>query len=972
MTNKLLLGFNFIILLLLSNVGLAQIDGFSVNGTVYESANTPALGASVDLLDENKKPMQSLFVDENGQYLFEGLENKSYFLQISQFEYLDTIVAFKISNNNLTLNTITLQKSKVEQLGTINFQVDRTPVQQKGDTTQFDAGAFKTNPDATAEDLLRKMPGMDMSSGSPKAQGENITKVLVDGKPFFGDDPSAALKNLPAEIIDKIQLYDEKSEQSQFTGFDDGNTSKTLNITTRKDKKEGLFGKLFVGGGSDIGDNNANKQLRYSNGGTLNYFNGTRRITLMGLNNNINQQNFSTQDIVGAGSGASGGGGMRGGGAGGRGGGGMNNMSMGSNQGINRTNALGLNYTDFWGDKVEVNGSYIFNNTKNNTEQDILRLYQSQSQSGQEYRERNESNSTNFNHRINGRIKYTIDSNNTLLLMPSVSYQNNKSISNSSAQTSLINSILNKTQNSNDRKSEGINANLRALFSHKFAKPGRSASLWLDGGYNNTSTTNTLQSLTEDILATINDTLNQRSLNDRNGFNTTANLSYTEPLSKRSGLQFRYKYGHNYSNSDKKTYNASFNNEYNLLDNRLSNVFNSTYITNGAEIGYRFNEKNYDFNLALEYQNAALNGDRTMPVVTEINRNFNNVLPSARMKYAFSKTSNLRVFYRSYSRNPSVDQLQDVINNSNPLQLTSGNPDLKQSINHDVRAMYNTASVKNNSTFFAMASANFVNDYIGNSLIIADQPTSIQSIDLPRGGQFSKPINLDGYKNFNGFVTYGKLISPIKTNINLNFSGGFSATPSLVNNVKNIANSTNLGLGVVFSSNISENIDYTLSSTASLNNIKNTLNTSGDNKFYNQTTRFNLNYIFLKGFVLNTELNHQYFEGQTAAFNTRFLLWNASLGKKFYNNQAEVKLQVYDILGQNKAIATSSQQGLYTQSTISNVLQRYFLVTFTWNLRYFKGSSSEKDMENKNDFRPTGNMPAPGMLHPGMLPPGHP
>lgn len=961
----------FLILQLFSLLALAQESTFTIKGVVLDANNQSVSLAEADIFTEANQQKGSVYVETDGSFEFTEMAPGKYRINIHAYGYNDLNVNVTVVDQNVQIAKQILNKAVVDELKTVVISEDRIAVQQKDDTTQFDARAFKTNPDASAEDLLRKMPGMDLSSGTPKTQGENITKVLVDGKPFFGEDPTAALKNLPAEVIDKIQVYDERSEQSQFSGFDDGNTTKTLNITTRKDRKEGVFGKVYVGAGTDIGEDNSNRAFRYSNGGTVNYFKGSRRITLMGLNNNVNQQNFSSQDLIGSGSGAAGGGGMRGGGAGGRGGsgGGMSSMG-GSNQGINRTNGIGLNYSDLWSPKVEVSGSYMFNNTKNNTDQEINRIFSLERQLGQTYQQFSNTESININHRLNGRIKYTIDSFNTLLIMPNVSYQKNNSLSTSDATTYLNNGFLNSSYNKNDRESEALNASLRMLYSHKFKKAGRSTSLWLDGGYNYNNSINNLYALNKYIEFINNDTLDQMAYNDKDGYNLSASLSYTEPLSKRSSIQARYKYGYNFNNSDRQTFSRNpLDNEYNLLNTELSNVYATAYITNGAELSYRFAEKKYDFNVGLEYQNALLTGERTMPVAGDISRSFNNILPSARFKYTFSKTDNMRLFFRSYSRNPSVDQLQDVINNTNPLQLTSGNSNLVQSVNYDLFGMYNRANIKRNSTFFAMLRSNIVDNYIGNSTIVAEQDGTYDNIYLAQGAQYSKPINIDGYKSFNGFLTYGQLVSPIKTNVNVNLSAGYTITPGLINYIKNEAKTTNIGIGLVLSSNISENIDYTLSSTANINNVVNTINANANNKYYNQVSRFSINYIFWKGFVFNTELNHQYYSGLSRDFNQNFLLWNASLGKKVFKNQGEFKIQVFDLLGQNTAISRTNNE-LYVQDTRTNVLQRYFLGTFVWNLRYFKGGASEKDAESKENFRPMpGGMPAGGA--PPMGIPGH-
>jgi len=957
-----------IVLVLLTIPSLAQ-NTFSIQGVVVDDKNQLFDGAEVDILDDENKAISSAFTEVDGTVEFTDLTPGNYQIEISSFGFQEFTKKITITDANVNFGTIKLDAVKKEDLAGITIQGDRIPVQQKGDTSQYDAGAFKTNPDATAEDLLKKMPGMDLSSGTPKTQGESVTKILVDGKPFYGDDPTAALRNLPADVIDKIQVYDEKSEQSRFSGFDDGNTTKTINIQTRQDRKEGVFGKVYFGGGADIGDNSANDP-RYNGGASVNYFKGSRRISLMGTSNSVNQQNFGSQDLIGASTGgASGRGGMRGGpggGGAGRGPGSSDPFGNGTKDGITSTNAIGLNFSDVWNDKIDVSASYFFNNSSNNTVKTISRDYILANQLGQTYAENNNSTSTNNNHRFNARIDYNIDSSNRLLIMPSFSAQNNVSNSLSNGQTMLDGSVLNSTKNDFNSRNNAINANLRMLYSHKFKKAGRTTSLWLDGGYNNNNAKNFFYADNQYIDAILNDTLDQYSTNDKDGYALKANLSYTEPLSKRSALQFRYKYGYNDNKSNKYTNNfnpaAGFvtgNKEgYTIVDSALSSVYSSAYITNGADIAYRFTEAKYDFNIGVEFQNAVLTSDRIMPSAGNLKQNFNNILPSARFKYQFDKNKNLRLYYRSYSRNPSVDQLQDVINNTNPLQLTSGNSQLDQSIQNDIFGMYSSANTKNSSTFFAMIRANITQDYVGNSTVIAQNDMYVGDVFLAKGAQLSKPVNLNGYKTFTGYLTYGKLVSAIKSNVNVSANLGYTVTPGLINDQRNESKNALMGFGITLSSNISEKIDFTLSTNGTFNNVVNTLNTNANTNYHNQLSRLNFNYIFAKGFVFNTEMSHVLYTGLGSAFDQNIFLWNASLGKKFLkDNQAEIKLQVFDLLGVNQSVSVLPTEA-YTQRTMSNVLQRYFLLTFTWNLKYFKGSTTAKDAESSMpSFGPGGRPP---------------
>ncbi len=270
---------------------------------------------------------------------------------------------------------ILLEDTKV--LGEVVIQGQIPVGEQRGDTTSFNANAFKTQTNAQAEDLIRKMPGITMQGGQIQAQGENVQRILVDGREFFGSDPNIALRNLPADAIDRVEVLDQRSDQSRLTGFDDGNYTKTINIILREDRKNGSFGRVYGGYGNDD---------RYSAGGSLNLFKGDQRLSILGLFNNINQQNFSSQDLAGLSANASGGRGGFGGGGGRWGGGGNNNFFVGNSGGIVTTNALGLNYSDKWGKKVNFTGSYFFNNTTNTLRQitnretvvneDLRQLYQ--------------------------------------------------------------------------------------------------------------------------------------------------------------------------------------------------------------------------------------------------------------------------------------------------------------------------------------------------------------------------------------------------------------------------------------------------------------------------------------------------------------------------------------------------------------------------------------------------------------------
>ena len=375
-------------------------------------------------------------------------------------------------------------RSLQREIGGVTVTASGAPTQQKGDTIQYNANQFKVNPDATVEDLVKKAPGITVDrDGTVTAQGEQVRKVTIDGRDFFGDDASAALRNLPADVVDKIQVFDRLSDQAQLTGVDDGNSQKAINIVTKAGMRDGQFGRMYVGYGTDD---------RYQAGGNVSFFKDNRRISIVGLANNINQQNFGSQDLLGVTS-SSGGGGGRGGpqGGGGRGGpqggggnfgGGGQNFTIGQQNGISKTNAIGINFADKWGQKLDVSGSYFFNNSNLNNDRFTNRQSLAKPDSILFTDENALSRTNNYNHRINLRLEYRIDSSNTLMITPSLSFQKNKAVTSSMSQSyyDVTKGLVNQLENNRNSVNSGYNFNNNILYRHAFAKRGRSISVNLN------------------------------------------------------------------------------------------------------------------------------------------------------------------------------------------------------------------------------------------------------------------------------------------------------------------------------------------------------------------------------------------------------------------------------------------------------------------------------------------------------------
>ncbi len=918
-----------------------------IGKVVDEKAQSALPGAHITLMYPWEEAVQSSITAADGTFTIEALEKGGYKLKVSFLGYADYLQEITLVNENIDLGTLVLAEGAVN-LNTVEVKEKLPLAQQDGDTTSYNANAFKTLKDANAEDLIGKMPGVIDNNGRLQVQGENVGKVLVDGKEFFGNDPSAALKNLPAEIISKIQVFDQASDQAQFTGFDDGNTTKTINIITKGGIGNAQFGKLYAGYGTDE---------RYQIGGNTSFFDGDRRISIIGQSNNINIQNFAAEDLLGVvgGSGRRGGRGGRGGGRrGGRGGGGVSASDFLVDQqgGIAKTNAFGINYSDKWGEKLSFSSSYFFNNTDNTSIENSLVEFIDNEPISEFYQEDNATISNNFNHRFTGVLTYRFSENTSLILRPKISLQLNDGQANTLGKTLLGSELLNSSNTNFNSDLKGKNIGNSLLLRHRFETQGRSISFNVSNTYSDNNGDSFLyseNSIQRQMI--LSDTLNQLSDLIINGWQHAANLSYTEPIGKMN-MMFTYRATLQEEESDKKTFDFIENiGEYESFNEPLSNVFENKYWTHQVGTGLNFRKGREFFALArVNAQWSNLTSDETFPNTVQVKRNYFNLVPFAMIRAEFSKQENIRVMYRSNTQSPTVQQLQNVIDNSNPIQLSIGNPDLDQSFNHRMFVRYTKSNLDKASVFFVMLSGDFSQNYIGNATYLSDRDHPIfADFDVPRGTQLTQPTNLDGYQKIRLFTTYGFPFKPIKTNINLDLSGDLTKTPGLINGILNTSNNKTLTGGITFASNISENVDFTISSRTGLSQVENTLQFAGNTNYLSQTTSAKLGVVLPKGIVFRTNLSHKYYDGLSATFNQSYFLWNMSLGIKMLKEQrGELAITVFDLLNQNQSI-TRNVTDVYIEDLRTNVLQQYFMLKFTYNFRNFNSGKAKTEEDRDRE-----------------------
>jgi len=777
--------------------------------------------------------------------------------------------------------------------------------EQIGDTAQFNAAAFKTAPDASAEDLVQKMPGISLQDGKIQAQGEEVQQILVDGKPFFGNDVATALQNLPAEVIDKIQVFEKKSDKAELSGFDDGNRAKTINIVTKPNRRNGKFGKTSAGYGSDD---------RYLLGGSLNAFNGDRRVTLTGLSNNRNTLTFRGDP--------------------------GNLGASGPRNGITTTNSANLNFSDVLFKKLEVSGNYAFNHLDHLGDQIKSRDYAFAADSGQVYSERNRTESQEAEHKLGLRLNYKINDKNRLLVAPRFSWQNNQDETDFFGQTDNETGKLNQTQNNTQATNAGYQLGNNILFNHRFNKKGRSLTFKLDTDVSNSQGDSYRQS--QDIFyneQTVNRNLRQHTAISQSSVGWETEINLAEPIGKNGRVEAGYEIGNKQNASNRSTYDfIESTGSYSEFNSAFSNIFKSDYLSEELKGGYQFHREKVRLEVEGSYQKAHLQNDREFPENISLSQTFTSFLPAAGFTYKFTKARSLELNYRTNTSAPSLNQLQDVIDNTNSLHLRAGNPDLKQSFENRFRARYRTYNAGTNRNFFISVDASILNNYITNSTILADTLVQLNDkVVLEKGAQFTRPVNLQGFWTVRTYFSLGQPVPLFKSNLSLNGGINRSNRPGLLNGQLNTASTNNFRLGYSLSSNISEKVDFTLSGSSAYNVVRNSLRPNLNNNYFNQSTRLKYQMIFWKGLVYRTELNHQLNSGLSSGYDNSYLLWNMSLGKKiFRNQQGEISLNVFDLLKENNNVSRNITE-LYVEDVQSNVLQRYFMLTFNYQIRKFGG-----------------------------------
>ena len=854
----------------------------------------------------------------------------------------------------------------VEALGGVEVQALRERVEVSGDTTAFNADAFPVNPDATAGDLLQKMPGVTIEDGEVQAEGERVQRVLVDGREFFGTDVRAALATLPAEIIQEVQVFDRASDEARFSGFDDGESEKTINIVTRSGRSNGQFGRVYAGAGADGA---------YLAGGNVTALDGERRITVVALANNVDQQNFAAEDLLGVVSS----GGRRGGppdGGGGRGGSTSSDLLVDDQSGINRSTALGVNVSDrLLGGALQLEGSYFYNTTDNTTDAGLSREYLSGGAVSQRYDEAEFSEGTNANHRLSLLARAALSDRTELVVRPRLSLQSSQASGTLSGQAALPSgALLAQTTSVDASDYSASSGSLFAMLRHRYETPGRTLSFGVDVGAEGQDGARTQAYTVAALGAAVDETsVDQRVTTDNASRSLGSRLAYTEPLGERAQLQLAYQPSVSWGSSDQIASLADGAGAYALPDSAYTSVLDQRSVVQRAGVSLRFGEggpgsgrggregggpegggpggpepdgpeggerergpSGLSAQIGLDVQHERLEADQLLPTAYSVDQQYWSVLPSARLRFGLGESTRLRLSYRARTQTPTASQLQDAVDSSNPLLLTTGNPALSPSTTHAVRAQLNATDAEGGSVLVGLLSASYGADAIVTATTLATANTEVApGVVLPAGAQLSRPVNLDGYWDGRALVTYGRPVSFLQSNANVSLGASYTRTPGLVDDALNVSDEIGFDGRVFLGSAISERVDFSLQYGARYASVANSAVPELDQDYVRHLAGAEVTLLPWRGLVLATDLDALHYTGLDSAVDPTQLLWGARLGYTFGPaKQFELSLSALDLLDQQADVERTVTE-LYVEDAQARALGRTVLLNLRYKLSAF-------------------------------------
>lgn len=895
------------------------------------------VGAVAELRSRTDTAAAALYTtsDIDGRGLFPRVPRGEYRLTVTSLGYDSLGTDLRVGTTAVALDSLWLAP-RAETIDDVVVEVPALRSSVRGDTLSYRASAYKVSFGSDAGSLISKMPGLEIADGAIEAQGRSVQRVYVDGREFFGNDVMSAVRNIPADMIESIDIYNTQSDQSEFTGVDTGEGVTALNIVTLPDKRRGAFGRVF--GAYGIPD-------KYIGGGNVNIFNNDRRISVIGLVNNVSRQNFSFEDILGtteeSNSRTS-----------------NKNFMVRPMDGISTVQAVGVNYSDDWGKKGKVTASYFFNRTDNhNTSRSDKQTFTA-SDKLVLYNDENRSKALNLNHRFNSRIDYRFSERHSMMMRTSFSLQDNNARNELLSRTDNKFSdddirFVNRRRNFGLSDSKGFNVSNNLIYRYRLpGKKSHNLTFGFGGAYRSYEQFSFPRQYTfrdpDDIECDTTDYSSRnvsRTDRDQPGYDVNGSASYTRVLSKRSRLSLEYRINYTDNSVDRSTFVLTKENVF--PDERTpkqSTEYDYAFLTHRVGSTYQYYFKKTKVAATLYYQHAEFDSDYAFPYRQKTGASFDNLTYNVVSNISITRNNTLKFTAVGRTSNPRATDLQGIVNTTNRQNVFAGNPHLDPVYTHRLTGQYIRTSPERGRTFTVSAEAALSPNTITDSLVI-DTPDFViddEGTLLGEGNQFTKPVNLPGYWSLRASVSYGMPVRWLRSNLNFRAGVSTERIPSIINGERNELSNSSYNAGVVLGSNISESVDFRVSYTGRYNVSKSTSHVRTlDNTYFSQTARAEATFVAWKRLVVRANADYNYYKGITDTFLEERLICNALLGVKLFRNRlGEVSVGVNDLLDQNGTTFRRTVTGTTLRNVTNLGVGRYVSLQLTYNLRLYRRQSN--------------------------------
>lgn len=875
-----------------------------ISGSIFdEKTQEPVEQASVRILNaRDSSYVNGAVTNELGSFQVQVSQGK-YILNISYLGYASKYIDVNANKERVSIGKINLEEDAI-LLKEAVVTAKAIEIMVKGDTIEYNADSYKVQESAALEDLMKKMPGVEIDSdGKITVNGKEIKKILVDGKEFFSDDPKIASKNLPASMVNKLQVVDKRSDMAMMTGFDDGNEETVINLTIKPGMKEGAFGNAYAGYGS---------KDRYETNAMLSYMRDNHQLTALGGTNNTNNAGFS--DFA-----SSSFGGMRP----------PRGLNFGNKNGVMTSTNGGVNFATESKSGLKWGGNARYGAVDNDVKSDSYT--QNFAKNGNDQFETKTSKGTNksYNTGVNLRFEWTVDSMTQIIFTPNLQYNKNRNWQDSKFLTTLENpnDSVNWGWEDYFMDSKGLNLDGTLDFSRKLNNKGRVFSASLSGGIRNSDGEGYNNSDLHYKSSKPDEEIRQLISNDNKSHNWKAYTSYVEPIGWNNFLQLTYSYRKNNSKADKVTYNSG---DMSIIDD-YTKMTKNDFTNQEVALNFKSVREKFNYTVGLGIQPSSSKTNITNIIDTTIN--VTNFAPNAQFNYIWSRNTNLRIDYSGSTNQPSASQLSVAKDKTNASNTVTGNPNLKPSFENRLNIRFRSFNPEQASAFMVFGRFSYTLDDI----------VSVSTLDGD-GNKNSTYDNVDGNYSGNLRVIFN---TPLKFNkkfsINSMSFGSFSRTKGLIDNVQNIAKNTRFqeSLGIDYRSDI---FDAGIRGNFNYNNQKNTKREGQETFEYGGN--FNTTIYLPYDFTIESDINYTRNSGYSGGFSQKECLWNASVAKAIFKNKAgTLRFKIYDILQDRSNISRTSNLR-YISDVSTNTINSYFMFHFVYKFQLFKGGVKQSDMED--------------------------